>query len=89
MVDCKDLVEQLGDYLEDEVAADLRASLEQHLSHCHTCQVILDSTRKTIRIVTESGSFDVPGELSERLIAKIMNAIPGRSGGKPPSDSNT
>jgi len=70
------------------MAADLRASLERHLSHCNTCQVILDSTRKTIRIVTESGSFEVPGELSERLIAKIMSAIPGGTGGKPPSRSN-
>jgi hypothetical protein len=89
VIDCKDLVEQLGDYLENEMAADLRANLEQHLSHCRTCQVILDSTRKTIRIVTESGSFEVPGDLSERLIAKIMNAIPGGTGGKPPSESNS
>ena len=89
MVDCKDVVEQLGDYLEDAMAADLKASLEQHLSHCSTCQVILDSTRKTIRIVTESGSFEVPGDLSEQIIAKIMKAIPGGSGGKPPSGSNT
>ncbi len=89
MVDCKDVVEQLGDYLEDEMAADLKASLEQHLSHCRTCQVILDSTRKTIRIVTESGSFEVPGDLSEQIIAKIMKAIPGGSGRKPPSGSNT
>lgn len=88
MVDCKDVVEQLGDYLEDAMAADLKTSLEQHLSHCRTCQVILDSTRKTIRIVTESGSFDVPGDLSEQIISKIMKAIPGRSGGKPPSGSN-
>jgi hypothetical protein len=71
------------------MAADLRASLEQHLSHCRTCQVILDSTRKTIKIVTESGSFDVPGDLSEQLIAKIMKSIPGGSGGKPPSGSKT
>ena len=89
MLDCKDLVEHLGDYLENEMAAELRASLEQHLSHCRTCQVILDSTRKTIRIVTESGSFDVPGDLSDRLIAKIMKAIPGGTGDKPPSDSNS
>jgi len=89
VVDCKDVVEQLGDYLENEMAADLKASLERHLSHCNTCQVILDSTRKTIRIVTESGSFEVPGDLSEQIIAKIMKAIPGGSGGKPPSGSNS
>ena len=45
-------------------------------------------TRKTIRIVTESGLFEIPGDLSERLIAKIMKAIPGGTGGKPPSDAN-
>jgi anti-sigma factor (TIGR02949 family) len=83
VVDCKDVVAQLGDFIDDEMAAELRARLEEHLSHCHDCQVILDSTRKTIRIVTESGSFEIPGDLSERIIAKIMKRIPG----KPPSGS--
>jgi anti-sigma factor (TIGR02949 family) len=87
VVDCQDVVEHLGEYLENEMAADLRASLEQHLSHCRTCQVILDSTRKTIRIVTESGSFEVPGEISERLIVKIMKKIPGDPGDDPSSGS--
>ena len=76
MLDCQDVVNSLGEYLENDVAADLRASLEEHLSHCRTCQVILDSTRKTIRIVTDSKSFEVPGDLSERIISKIMKKIP-------------
>jgi predicted anti-sigma-YlaC factor YlaD len=89
MFDCKEVIELLGDYLENDVAADLRADLESHLAQCQTCRVILDSTRKTIRIVTESRSFDVPEELSERIIAKIMNQIPPGSGGKSSSGSGS
>jgi predicted anti-sigma-YlaC factor YlaD len=89
MFDCKEVVELLGDYLENDVAVDLRADLESHLAQCHTCRVILDSTRKTIRIVTESRSFDVPDEFSERMIAKIMKQIPPGSDDKTPSGSGS
>ena len=53
----KQFMADFGDYFEGEVAADLRREMESHLSHCRTCQVVWDSTGKTVRIVTDSGSF--------------------------------
>jgi dihydroneopterin aldolase len=71
---------ELGNYLEDDVAADVRRHLESHLAHCRTCQVLYDSVRKTVKIVTDSGSFDLP-ETAARLIAdKIMAKIRQTSG---------
>ena len=34
-----------------------------------------DSTRKTLRIVTDSGSFDLPETLSEPLVASVMAKV--------------
>jgi hypothetical protein len=68
---------EIANYLEGEVAADVRLQLENHLSHCKTCQVVLDSTRKTLKVVTDSGSFDLPEAalkpIAERIMAKIRS----------------
>jgi hypothetical protein len=39
--------------------------------------VILDTTTKTLRIVTEHGALEVPADISERLTARIMRSVRG------------
>ena len=71
----------IGDYLEGDVAAEVRLQLETHLSHCTHCQVVYDSARKTVRVLTDSGSFDLPEDavkpITEKFMAKIRSK--GRS----------
>ena len=75
MISCRDFISELGNLLEDDIAHEIREQLEVHLAHCNTCQVIYDSTRKTLRIVTESGSFEYPEPISEPLVSKVMDRI--------------
>lgn len=75
MISCKDFLAHLGDFLEDDVASALRQTLEQHLTACSTCQVIVDSSRKTITIVTRVGQLDLTGTLPEPAISRIMDRI--------------
>ena len=75
MITCDEFITELGSLLDEEVAAEIRQQLDSHLAHCRTCQVLYDSTRKTLRIVTESGSFDYPGPIAEPLVDKIMSRI--------------
>ena len=77
MISCQDFIAELGNLLEDDVAIEVREQLEAHLAHCNTCQVIYDSTRKTLRIVTESGSFEYPEQIAEPVISRIMDRIRG------------
>jgi putative zinc finger protein len=72
---CSDVLTELGNYLDDDVAMEVRSQLEQHLAHCKTCKVIYDSTRKTLKVVTDSESFELPEEFSESLVDKIMSKI--------------
>lgn len=66
---------EIGNYLEGEVAEEIRLQLEHHLSHCQTCTVLVDSTRKTLKIVTDTGSFDLPQAafkpIGDRIMARI------------------
>ena len=75
MITCEQFMADFGDYFEGEVAADLRSERESHLDHCRTCQVVCDSTSKTVRIVTDSGSFYLRAEAAQPLVARIMARI--------------
>jgi len=75
MLSCADFLAEFGDYLEDVADPELRTRLERHLHECKTCQVIVDSTRKTIRIVTDSDSFSVPAGKVESIVRDVMARI--------------
>lgn len=78
MISCHDFITELGSLLDNDVATEIRTQLESHLAHCNTCRVLYDSTRKTLSIVTDSGSFEYPEPIAEPLVSKIMERV--RSG---------
>ena len=75
MFSCDEFRKGLSDLIDDEAARKVRAELERHLAECRTCSVLYDSTRKTIRIVTDAGTWEMPEEVSERLAAQILAAV--------------
>jgi hypothetical protein len=66
---------EIGNYLEGDVAEDARQQLEHHLSHCQTCTVLVDSSRKTLKIVTDTGSFDLPEATFKPIAERIMSQL--------------
>ncbi len=74
-VSCSDFLSEIGNLLEDEVSSEIRAHLEEHLAGCKVCQVVYDSTRKTIIVLTDTESFELPvGELksgAQAIMARI------------------
>ena len=72
ILNCKEVLANLSCYLDGEGSAELRRALEEHLAKCHRCWVITDTTRKTLRIVTEVGPFEIPLEVSARLHKRLQ-----------------
>jgi len=72
MITCEEFFAEFADYLENQVSLEVRQELELHLSQCRACHVLYDSTRKTIRIVSESNSFDLPQNVLEPIIDRVM-----------------
>ncbi len=70
---CTDFLSQLTDFFDGQVEADLLAEVQAHVNECHHCEVVLDSTRKTISIYRENEIVEFPTELRERLHTAIMN----------------
>ena len=75
MISCDQVLAELSMFLDDEAAVSLRRDLETHLAECRTCRVLYDSTLKTLRIVIDSRSFDLPEGVSERMVASIMKKL--------------
>ena len=72
MITCEEFFAEFADYLENQVSLEIRQELELHLSQCRACHVLYDSTRKTIRIVSESNSFELPQNIFDPIIDRVM-----------------
>lgn len=74
---CRELVEFLGDYLDGELAAEVRERFEQHVSDCPPCVRYLESYRTTVTLARRAFDDPPPGEASaapEELIRAILAA---------------
>ena len=67
MVTCEQVRKELSNFLDDDVAPELRAEMQEHLRQCHRCSVLADTTRKVLFIVGDDRVFEIPVGYSERL----------------------
>ncbi|HKQ97493.1 MAG TPA: zf-HC2 domain-containing protein [Candidatus Polarisedimenticolia bacterium] len=81
MISCQKILENLSDYIDDALAAEVRRELESHINECRSCTVLIDSSRRTLKVVTDVGTFDLPAEVSERLLQKTLASLGGGSPG--------
>ena len=72
MITCEEFFAEFANYLENQVSPEVRQELELHLSHCRACHVLYDTSRKTVKIVTESSSFELPQSVSDPIIERVM-----------------
>jgi hypothetical protein len=75
MITCEEFFAEFGDYLENQVSEDIRREMELHLSQCRTCTVLYDSSCKTVRLVTDSCSFELPQPVSDAVVDRIMERL--------------
>jgi Putative zinc-finger len=71
MVTCEQVLKELSNFLDNDVAPELRAEIIDHLRGCHRCSVLVDTTRKVIYIAGDDRIFQLPIGYSERLHAII------------------
>lgn len=69
---CTEFIALLDDFIDDTVTTALRAEVEQHMNKCGHCEVIFNTTRKTIEIYRSHEIYELPSDLRERLHTAIM-----------------
>lgn len=72
MLDCRQVLAEISNYLDDEVTLELKRTIEQHLLRCRRCGVVYDTTRRTLMIVAENRPPATPLAVSERLHARLQ-----------------
>jgi predicted anti-sigma-YlaC factor YlaD len=66
-VNCRNIVKELSNYLDEALDSSLKASIEKHLEHCEDCKVVVDTTKQTIQIYCNSEPAPLPEDTRQRL----------------------
>jgi anti-sigma factor RsiW len=67
MVKCDRVLQELSNYIDEDLDPALRREINEHLRSCHRCSVLVDSTRKMLYVVGDDRVFEIPIGFSERL----------------------
>lgn len=71
MLTCKEFLQELSDYLDESVDAEVRAGIEAHMLECPNCWVICDTTKRTVNIYKGMDPQPVPPEVEARLMEAL------------------
>jgi predicted anti-sigma-YlaC factor YlaD len=66
-VNCRNVVKELSNYLDEALDQTLKTSIEQHLSNCEDCRLVVDTTKKTIQIYCNAEPLPLPEDTRIRL----------------------
>ncbi len=79
LLTCKQFLEELSDYLDENADPEVRARLEKHISECPNCFVICDTTKKTIRVYKGMDPYPIPNDVESRLMAALEKKMAAKA----------
>jgi hypothetical protein len=71
-VTCTEFIALLDDLIDESIASPIRTEIENHMHECEHCEVVFNTTRKTIEIYRSHDIYELPNDLRERLHTAIM-----------------
>jgi anti-sigma factor RsiW len=71
---CALLLRDLSDYIDGTLAPDRRSVLEEHLSSCDKCHLVLDTTQCTILLYRAAESPSLDATRREALLRRLEKA---------------
>jgi predicted anti-sigma-YlaC factor YlaD len=76
-VTCSEFLKELTDYLDNSMDDRTKAELEEHLTWCHNCYVVCNTTKRTIEIYRGSELYELPEDLRGKLRSAIIDKCKG------------
>jgi hypothetical protein len=70
-ISCREVRQELANYMEDDITVDLRLRIERHFLRCDGCSALYDGLRQIIYLVNESVLIELPVGLSQRLFQRL------------------
>src|SRR4029077_5825252 len=68
---CDRVCREISNYLEGDVVASVRASMDDHFLACAHCRSVLEGTRNVIRLYSAERRIDVPTGFGKRLEKRL------------------
>lgn len=75
MVKCDRVLQELSNYIDEDVDSSLWAAIEEHVRGCHHCSDRVDSTRKMLYVLGDERVFEVPVGYCERLHERLAQHL--------------
>ena len=66
-MNCRKAINEISNYLDGDLDAELRETIQVHLDKCHHCHAVFDTTRKTIELYCDGKLFELPTDVRLRL----------------------
>jgi anti-sigma factor (TIGR02949 family) len=75
LLTCKEFVDGISDFIDDDIAPELRERLQKHISECPNCWVVYDTTKKTIQVFKGMEAQPLPEDVRSRLMQALERRI--------------
>ena len=79
MLTCRQFLEELNSFLDDSTDPEFRTKLNQHVSKCPNCWVVVDTTKKTIEVYKGMDPAPIP----EAVRTKLWTALEKKMAARP------
>lgn len=70
-LECRDVLTEISSFIDDDVSEGVSRAIREHLEHCRTCRVLIDSTRRSITILGDAARVEIPDALSRKIMDKL------------------
>ena len=70
-ISCKEVRQELANYMEDDITLELKERIERHFLWCDGCSALYDGLRQVVYLVNESDLIELPIGLSKRLFQRM------------------
>ena len=63
----------MSEYIDGELDGQLCAELEAHMDSCPDCKIVVDTLKKTVQLVQNSGrETELPQDVRQRLFSRLQ-----------------
>jgi anti-sigma factor RsiW len=73
---CEELITYLSGYIDEELDEDLTREAREHLATCQNCQIVLNTTQRTILLGRGQLERTIPADRRGVLFARLQEAFP-------------